>query len=339
MALKIGSTSITKLYKGAIEVTKLYLGNVLVYTSSLYNAITTAYNTRALADSYTVESLPCVDSITDAFSSTPVLAMIPSGFKTSNSASILPNDGTGDFTVVRNSSKRRVNSSGLIETLGVNVIAPDYTDAGCPVIKIEPQSTNKIIYSNSFSNWNAFGGCVIQGGFLSPDGTNSATKLSGGAGGLNIIYSSTSANPDTRSIWARTVSGTGTANLCAHQSNTNGLFTITTTWQRFDIRYYNTSAQSQFYVVDFRGAGTLSELIIWEAQAEAINGDAPTSNITTGNGTATRFADVVSVNTASITGTITSITETIDGVDQTPITTIPANYTMPVGNINKIIME
>ena len=36
---------------------------------------------------------------------------------------------------------------------------------------------------------------------------------------------------------------------------------------------------------------------------------------------------------------ITEIIETIDGVDQTPITVIPATYTIPFGNINKIIMN
>ena len=35
--------------------------------SSQYNAITTAYNARVLADGFTVEALDCVNTITDTF--------------------------------------------------------------------------------------------------------------------------------------------------------------------------------------------------------------------------------------------------------------------------------
>ena len=335
MALYIGNTLITKLYKGAVEITKLYLGNVLIYSSSLYNAITTAYNTRALADSYTVESLPCVDAITDAFTSTPVAAMIPSGFKTSKFASILPNDGTGDFTVVRNSSKTRVNSSGLVETLGVNVISPDYTDSGCPVLLIEPQSTNLVPYSYDFSKYN--GGTKISG-YSSPDGGNNAYKISGNSG-VTYSYNSSLRTTDTKSIWARTVSGTGQVHLCSYNLNTNSLFTVTEQWQRFEVIGSISSGSNAFWAADFAGSSTLTEVIVWGAQAEDISGADSTSYIPTNGTTATRFSDLVSIDTTSITGTVTSITETINGIDQTPITTIPSTYTIPVGKINKIIIE
>tara|TARA_R110000772_G_scaffold240378_1_gene352578 strand:+ start:220 stop:1230 length:1011 start_codon:yes stop_codon:yes gene_type:complete len=59
----------------------------------------------------------------------------------------------------------------------------------------------------------------------------------------------------------------------------------------------------------------------------------------TGTGLVTRLADVITLDTASVTGTITSITETIDGITQTPITVIPTTYTIPQGKINQIIME
>tara|TARA_R110002153_G_scaffold270127_1_gene436298 strand:- start:141 stop:836 length:696 start_codon:yes stop_codon:yes gene_type:complete len=231
-----------------------------------------------------------------------------------------------------------MNSSGLIETLGVNVIAPDYTDAGCPVIKIEAQSTNTMEDSINFNStrW-ASTLNTLTSGYLDPSGNYTAWKVSGNS----YLYAEPgqTSTTGTRSIWARTVSGTGDVHLCSHNSNSNSLFSLTTTWKRFDVRSANSTGGHLFYGVDFRGSSTLSEVIIWEAQSEVINGDAPTSNITTVNGSATRFADVVSINTSSITGTISSITETIDGVDQTPITTIPATYTMPTGNINKIIMQ
>ena len=338
MSLKIGNTSLNKLYKGAVEITKLYLGNVLIYSSSLYNAITTAYNTRALADSYTVESLPCVNTITNSFTSTPVAAMIPSGFKTSKFASILPNDGTGDFTVVRNGSKTRVNSNGLIETLPPNVIAPDYTDTGCPVLLIEPQSTNLITYSEDLSQW-SLSNATVSNGYLAPDGTNNAHKVTDlGSGYVYRGYNASNNLTHTRTIWARTVSGTGTVALCAHNSNSNTLFTITSNWQRFQVIGYNGTGAASFYGVDFR-AGNLTEVILWGAQAEDLIGLPATSYVPTAISTASRLSDAVTLDTASVTGTITSITETIDGIAQTPITTIPSTYTIPVGKINKIIID
>jgi hypothetical protein len=47
----------------------------------------------------------------------PKLALISSGYKNSKVYSILPNDGSGDFTFARNSGGTRVNKQGLIEQM------------------------------------------------------------------------------------------------------------------------------------------------------------------------------------------------------------------------------
>ena len=62
-----------------------------------------------------------------------------------------------------------------------------------------------------------------------------------------------------------------------------------------------------------------------------------TSYIPTSGAIATRLADVATLDLTPFA--VTSIIETIGGVDQTPITTIPSSYTIPQGNINKIIIE
>jgi len=46
--------------------------------------------------------------------STPSLAMIPSGYKTAKLYSILPTDGTGEFTFA-GSAVDRINSAGVSE--------------------------------------------------------------------------------------------------------------------------------------------------------------------------------------------------------------------------------
>ena len=191
-------------------------------------------------------------------------------------------------------------------------------------------------YSNDFTE---FSGGTRLAGYLSPDGSNNAYKISH-SGGVTYSYNPTNTRTtDTRTIWARTVTGTGLIHLCSFNGNSNNLFTITEEWQRFQVIGYTSVGADAFYAADFRGSSTLTEIIVWGAQAENIAGANATSNIFTDGASETRFADVVSINTSTISGTITSITETIGGVDQTPITTIPATYTIPTGNINKITME
>tara|TARA_R110002012_G_scaffold26824_4_gene86833 strand:- start:58 stop:1401 length:1344 start_codon:yes stop_codon:yes gene_type:complete len=55
-----------------------------------------------------------------------------------------------DFDVVRNSDVWRINESGILENIGVNVPCIDYTD-GFPVILRQPQSTNFIKNSSTLS--------------------------------------------------------------------------------------------------------------------------------------------------------------------------------------------
>ena len=128
--------------------------------------------------------------------------------------------------------------------------------------------TNLITYSEDFSNaaWLKTGDAVIESGYLAPDGNSTAYKISG-TNGATFIPSGL-LTTTARSIYARTVSGTGTAQLLSFNSNTNNLFTITEQWQRFGLNTSNTTGEENFYAVDFRGVGTLSEVVLWGAQAE-----------------------------------------------------------------------
>lgn len=77
----------------------------------------------------------------------PSLQMYPSGFKATKLYSQLPTDGTGDFTHARSTTATRINSIGVVETVAIDVPRLDYTDDVCPVLLLEPQSTN--LYLNS----------------------------------------------------------------------------------------------------------------------------------------------------------------------------------------------
>ena len=81
-----------------------------------------------------------------------------------------------DFT--RASNGTFVNKSGLIETAASGVPRIDFLGNTSGALKLEPQSTNLITYSEDFSNaaW-LKGGATIVGGFTSPSINNNAYKL------------------------------------------------------------------------------------------------------------------------------------------------------------------
>jgi len=109
---------------------------------------------------------------------TPSIALVPTGYKAGKLYSVLPEDGSGDFTVVRATTASRVNEAGLIESMGVNVPRLDYSAGGCPVLLTEPQSTNVVPYSEDFSNsgWTKIN-TTVTSGFASPDGTTNSFKF------------------------------------------------------------------------------------------------------------------------------------------------------------------
>jgi hypothetical protein len=113
----------------------------------------------------------------------PSLALIPSGYKASKVYSVLPTDGTGDFTFTRSGNATRVNSEGLIELVSSSVPRLNYplidgVVSGCPSLLLEPQRINLITYSEELSNWtNIQNVTVTDNQIISPDGTLNASRI------------------------------------------------------------------------------------------------------------------------------------------------------------------
>ena len=168
-----------------------------------------------------------------------------------------------------------------------NVVVP-YSGTGS--LLLEPQSTNLVTYSEDFSQYTA-SVVTLESGYLAPDGSNNAYKASGTIG-TSALYIGGALPTATRTIYAKTVSGTGQAHLCSFNANTNNLFTITEDWQRFEVNGTTINAgETNFYAVDFRGSTNLSEVIIWGGQVEELS--YATSYIVSNSGsTTTRLADV-----------------------------------------------
>lgn len=196
-----------------------------------------------------------------------------------------------------------IDNVSVKEVIENDVPRLDYSDGSCPSLLLEPQSTNTVTYSEDFSQWGESGSPTLTSGQLAPDGTLGATKISGTIGSSYIALGSSSSTTATRSIYARTVSGTGTAKLMSFNSNTNNLFTLTEEWQRFELTGSTSVGGTSFYI-DLRDSSqTLNEFIIWGAQSEELS--YATSYIPSNSGSSTtRTADVC--NNAGTSATFNS---------------------------------
>jgi len=218
------------------------------------------------------------------------IVLTPTAYSDGDLHCIKPNTATGDFDFTRSTTATRINSSGNVESVAANLPRIDYT-GGTGQILLEPQTTNLLTYSEDFSQWSAGSTITLQSGFSAPDGTNNAYKLTKtGTAQPYLIFNASLTTSSTRSIFAKTVSGTGTVNLLNHNSNTNNLFTLTENWQRFDVSTSNSTGVANFYAVDFRGSSSLSEIIVFGANATNDQAFA-TSYIPTSGSTVTRNAD------------------------------------------------
>ena len=253
------------------------------------------------------------------------LVVTPNGTKASKLYAIKPTDGSGDLTVTRATTARRVNSAGLISSVANNVPRLDYLNSTCPSVLVEPQRTNLQTYSEDFSNavFIKVGSTVSSNVTVSPDGTTTADKLieDTSNGGHSTLIAATQAigGDYTFSVFVKasgrtkfqlaeafSIGGTvnfdltaGTVTTTAPAKNGkienygNGWFRCSATWTFLGatntVLYLNllNDAGSNSYL----GNGT-SGVNLWGAQLES--GSYSTSYIPTTTASVTRNADVIS---------------------------------------------
>ena len=143
----------------------------------------------------------------------PILAMIPSGYNAADAKlySILPVDGSGDFTVSVDADATRINKEGLIEGVALNQarLTYDPLNPECPSLLLEPTVTNLQVYSQEFDNaaWLKVQSTITANNTISPSGELNADKLqrtaTSSSSVLDIISKSTDAKTYTTSIFVK----------------------------------------------------------------------------------------------------------------------------------------
>jgi len=113
----------------------------------------------------------------------PKIALVPSA-QGSKFYSVLPSSGVGDFDFTRSGSATRINSQGLIETVGNGVSRLNYPMidgkvVGCPSHLLEPARTNLALRSDAFDNsvWLKLNTTISTNTTISPDGSLNADSL------------------------------------------------------------------------------------------------------------------------------------------------------------------
>jgi len=117
----------------------------------------------------------------------PKLALIPSGYKATKVYSILPSDGSGDFTFDRASEGTRVRKDGLIEEVTDDVPRLDWSDGNCPSLLLEAERTNLQVRSEEFDNvvWSKVNASITANQIVAPNGEYTADKLTATASSLS----------------------------------------------------------------------------------------------------------------------------------------------------------
>jgi len=219
------------------------------------------------------------------------LLITPNGVAPSKIFAYKPTNGSGDGVFDRNTTATRVNSSGLIEDVAIDMARIDYpTNGSCPHLLFEPQSTNLITQSESFgkSYWTKTGASiqgdpstagveeVVNGDFATDTwwGKDTSWTISGGSANSNgsgTMYKGSVLTIGKTYLVSFDISSYTSGSV----SYPNGGFTPTLAVGSYSFTYMASSATVSFSGVSF--IGSIDNVSVKEVQGfESPSLDSPT---------------------------------------------------------------
>lgn len=213
----------------------------------------------------------------------PVLALVPSAYKTNKVYSVLPVNGDGDFTFSRTGDGTRVKENGLIETIvGSNNPRLNW-DINCPSLLCEPTKTNYAIFGNNLDNWQTTvsGGSVTKTAnwSVAPNGLEEATRLEismdGSAGNYALLYQETFAivGNYTASVYIKSNTSNSQDVVVVARNSVEQSYSIGSEWTRVEVQGSTISEQNAYIDIglwyDIVPIDGNLDISVWGGQLEA----------------------------------------------------------------------
>jgi len=169
-----------------------------------------------------------------------------------------------------------------------NVPRLDYTDSSCPALKLEPQRTNAVLYSEYIAGYSSENTTITQNYGISPEGVQNSARVQFSVSGY-IAFGVTTYTNEVTSMYVKGTAGEKIRFGKGANVAQGALYTLTGDWQRI---VYDVGSPSNTFIISNFNGGTANDFEVYGLQHE--EGSYATSYIPTYGASVTFAKDVAS---------------------------------------------